>query len=69
MICGPGSPASTGRTLLIVGTKDATLAGIRQIKEAVRGSTLVELEGAGHISNVEQPAAFTGAIRDFLSRA
>ena len=57
------------RTLLIVGTKDATLAGIRQIKEAVRGSALVELEGAGHISNVEQPAAFTGAVVDFLSQA
>src|SRR5260370_28114681 len=56
-------------TLLIVGTKDATLAGIRQIRDAVRGSFLVELEGAGHISNVEQPTAFTGAIQDFLSRA
>jgi 3-oxoadipate enol-lactonase len=54
-------------TLLLVGTKDATLAGIRQIREAVRGSTLVELEGAGHISNVEQPAAFSRAIRDFLN--
>jgi 3-oxoadipate enol-lactonase len=57
------------RTLLMVGTKDATLPGIRQIKEAVCGSTLVELEGAGHICNTEQPAAFTGAIRDFLSAA
>ena len=57
------------RTLLIVGTKDATLAGIRQIKDAVRGSALVELEGAGHISNVEQPAAFTRAVVDFLSRS
>ena len=57
------------RTLLIVGTKDATLAGIRQIKEAIRGSNLVELEGAGHISNVEQPAAFTRAVADFLSQA
>jgi len=56
------------RTLLIVGTKDATLAGIRQIKETVPGAELVELEGAGHISNVEQPAAFTRAIRDFLAR-
>ena len=56
-------------TLLIVGTKDATLAGIRQIRDAVRGSFLVELEGAGHISNVEQPTAFVGAIQDFLSRA
>jgi 3-oxoadipate enol-lactonase len=64
----PGLPAIDRRTLLIVGTKDATLAGIRQIKEAVRGSALVELEGAGHISNTEQPAVFTGAVRDFLSQ-
>jgi 3-oxoadipate enol-lactonase len=65
----PGLAGIDQRTLLIVGTKDATLPGIRQIKEAVRGSALVELEGAGHISNMEQPAAFTGAIRDFLSPA
>jgi 3-oxoadipate enol-lactonase len=51
-----------------VGTKDATLAGIRQIRDTVPGAVLVELEGAGHISNVEQPEAFTRAIRDFLSR-
>jgi 3-oxoadipate enol-lactonase len=56
-------------TLLIVGTKDATLAGIRQIKEAVPGAALVELEGAGHISNLEQPAAFTGAVKEFLGKA
>jgi 3-oxoadipate enol-lactonase len=65
----PGLGAIDRPTLLMVGTKDATLAGIRQIKEAVRGSALVELEGAGHISNTEQPAAFTGAIRDFLAQA
>jgi 3-oxoadipate enol-lactonase len=65
----PGLAGIERRTLLIVGTKDATLAGIRQIKDAVRGSALVELEGAGHISNLEQPAAFTRAIRDFLNEA
>ena len=65
----PGLAGIDRRTLLVVGTKDATLAGIRQIKEAVRGSALVELEGAGHISNVEQPAAFTRAVVDFLSQA
>jgi 3-oxoadipate enol-lactonase len=65
----PGLPGIDRRTLLIVGTKDATVGGIRQIKEAVRGSALVELEGAGHISNVEQPAAFTRAVSDFLSQA
>jgi pimeloyl-ACP methyl ester carboxylesterase len=35
----------------------------------VPGAALVELEGAGLIFNVEQPAAFSRAIRDFLSRA
>jgi 3-oxoadipate enol-lactonase len=65
----PGLGGIDRRTLLIVGTKDATLAGIRQIKEAIRGAALVELDGAGHISNLEQPAAFTGAVRDFLTRA
>jgi 3-oxoadipate enol-lactonase len=63
-----GLAGITSPTLLIVGTKDATVAGIRQIKEAVKGSQLVELEGAGHIANVEQPKAFTAAIRDFLAR-
>ncbi|SRR6266700_1869632 len=63
----PGLAGIDRPTLLIVGTKDATLAGIRQIKEAVRGSALVELDGAGHLSSLEQPAAFTGAIREFLS--
>ena len=62
----PGLGAIGHPTLLIVGTKDATLAGIKQINAAVKGSKLVELEGAGHLSNLEQPAAFTGAIQDFL---
>jgi 3-oxoadipate enol-lactonase len=65
----PGLAGIDLPTLLMVGTKDATLAGIRQIKEAVRGSALVELEGAGHIANLEQPAAFTRAIQDFLKPA
>jgi 3-oxoadipate enol-lactonase len=65
----PGLGSIDRPTLLIVGTKDATLAGIRQIKEAVRGAGLVELAGAGHIANVEQPAAFTRAVRDFLAGA
>ncbi|HEY3642101.1 MAG TPA: alpha/beta fold hydrolase [Xanthobacteraceae bacterium] len=65
----PGLASIDRPTLLIVGTKDATLAGIRQIKDAVRGAALVELEGAGHISNLEQPAAFTRAVREFLPQA
>jgi 3-oxoadipate enol-lactonase len=62
----PGLAGITHPTLLIVGTKDATVPGIRAINGAVRGSKLVELEGAGHLSNLEQPAAFSRAIVDFL---
>jgi 3-oxoadipate enol-lactonase len=62
----PGLGGIGRPTLLVVGTKDATLVGIRQIKEAVPGASLVELEGAGHLSNLEQPQAFSRAIRDFI---
>jgi len=65
----PGLAGISRPTLLIVGTKDATLAGIKQIKEAVPGAALVELEGAGHLSNLEQPQAFTRAVRDFIKPA
>ena len=62
----PGLPAIDRPTLCIVGTKDATLAGMEAINAAVPGSKLVKLEGAGHLSNLEQPGAFTKAIQDFL---
>jgi pimeloyl-ACP methyl ester carboxylesterase len=32
----------------------------------VKGSRYVELPGAGHISNLDDPKGFTGAVRDFL---
>lgn len=62
----PGLTGIDRPTLLVCGTKDATFPGMKQIKEAVPGAGLVELEGAGHISNVERPAAFTRAIWDFI---
>jgi 3-oxoadipate enol-lactonase len=63
----PGLAGIGHPPLLICGTKDATFAGMKQIKDAVPGATLVEIAGAGHISNVEQPAAFTRAVRDFIA--
>jgi 3-oxoadipate enol-lactonase len=65
----PGLAGISRPPLLICGTKDATFAGIQQIRDAVSGATLVEINGAGHIANLEQPAAFTAAIRDFLGQA
>jgi 3-oxoadipate enol-lactonase len=62
----PGLAGIKNPILLICGTKDATYPGIQAINAAVPGSALVNIEGAGHISNVEQPEKFTKAIRDFL---
>lgn len=62
----PGLAGIKNPLLLMCGTKDATYPGIQAINAAVPGSKRVDLEGAGHISNVEQPAKFTQALRDFL---
>jgi len=62
----PGLAGIKRPVLCVVGSKDATVAGMEQINAAVPGSKLVQLEGAGHLSNLEQPAAFSHAIRDFL---
>src|SRR6266852_6130930 len=48
------------RVLFVVGEKDGTTpAAMRQLHETVGGSRFVELTGAGHISNLDQPDAFT----------
>jgi 3-oxoadipate enol-lactonase len=62
----PGLAGIRNPVLLICGTKDATYPGIKAINAAVPGSKLVDIEGAGHISNTEQPEKFTGAVLDFL---
>jgi len=61
-----GLPGIKRPTLLIVGTKDATVPGIKLINQSVPGSRVVELEGAGHLSNLEQAQRFTDAVREFL---
>jgi 3-oxoadipate enol-lactonase len=63
----PGLPGIKLPVLCVVGTKDATVAGMEQISGSVPGSKLVKLEGAGHLSNLEQPQAFADALRDFLT--
>jgi pimeloyl-ACP methyl ester carboxylesterase len=35
---------------------------------AISGSQLVRIPGAGHMSNLEQPAAFNEALITFLNR-
>src|SRR5580658_3034886 len=52
--------------LFLGGEKDAATAPMRKLNEKLPGSKFVALEGAGHISNMDRPAEFTKAIRDFL---
>ena len=54
-------------TLLIWGEEDARspLAVARQFHEAIPGAELVTIPRAGHMSNLEQPALFNRAVRDF----
>ena len=48
--------------------KDGTTpAAMKKMHETLKGSRFVELPGAGHISNMDQPALFTRAVREFLS--
>jgi 3-oxoadipate enol-lactonase len=55
--------------LFMVGEKDAPAPAMRKLNEQLPGSRYVELKGAGHISNMERPAEFTQAIRDFIAAA
>jgi 3-oxoadipate enol-lactonase len=53
--------------LFLVGEKDAPGPAMRKLNEKLPGSRYVELAGAGHISNMDRPAEFTKAIRDFIA--
>jgi 3-oxoadipate enol-lactonase len=61
-------PTITCPTLVIVGEDDqATPVTESQfIADRISGSTLVTIAGAGHLSNLEQPDAFTHALMTFL---
>ena len=62
----PGLGAISRPVMVVVGTKDAMLAGSRQIHADVPGSTIVELEGAGHLSNVDRPDEYNRALERFI---
>jgi pimeloyl-ACP methyl ester carboxylesterase len=54
-------------TLLIWGELDARspLAVARQFQEAIPHAELVVIPGCGHVSNLERPARFNEAVREF----
>jgi 3-oxoadipate enol-lactonase len=55
-------------TLIIVGEEDVItpLKDARRMQAAIAGSHLEVLKGAGHLSNVERPAAFNTVMTEFL---
>ena len=57
-------------TLVVVGDQDimTPLADAERMHAGIRGSELVVLSGAGHLSNMETPYAFNAAVSAFLSR-
>ena len=60
----------TRPALFIAGSKDGiTPAAMKDMNARLAGSRYVELEGAGHISNLDRPAEFTRAVREFLGAA
>jgi pimeloyl-ACP methyl ester carboxylesterase len=54
--------------LLIWGADDARSPPIcgEKMRDRIRGSRLVVIPDAGHVSNVEQPARFNAEVRTFL---
>jgi 3-oxoadipate enol-lactonase len=56
--------------LFLAGEKDAggaVATAMKGLHQALPGSRYVELPGAGHISNLDDPAGFSQALRDFLT--
>ncbi len=57
------------RALFIAGAEDIATPGdnMRLMHRALGGSEFVEIASAGHLSNMEQPEAYTETLRNFLS--
>lgn len=63
----PVLPGIKAPTQFVCGGEDAVLPGTKILHQGVVDSTFVEIPGAGHLSNVEQPERFTQVLRDFLT--
>lgn len=57
-------------TLVIVGREDVftPMSQAQRLHDAIPGSELVVIEGAGHFNYAEQPEAFFSAVRSWLER-
>ncbi|MFL6333305.1 MAG: alpha/beta fold hydrolase [Pyrinomonadaceae bacterium] len=61
-------PSVNVPTLIVVGSQDSITppADAQAMSAQIEGSRLVVVEGAGHLSNVEQPEQFNRALVEFL---
>jgi 3-oxoadipate enol-lactonase len=66
----PGLASVVVPTLVIVGEHDAVTPPLAagKIADAVKGSELQTIPGAGHLSNLENPEAFNKAVIAFLKK-
>jgi pimeloyl-ACP methyl ester carboxylesterase len=55
-------------TLVVVGAEDGLIPPVESEKmaKAVKGAKLVKVPHAGHLSNLENPAAFDAALLAFV---
>jgi pimeloyl-ACP methyl ester carboxylesterase len=61
-------PSIAVPTLVVVGSEDAAFLGAASYLTAkIPGARQVVIEGAGHISNLDQPEQFNDAVAGFLS--
>jgi pimeloyl-ACP methyl ester carboxylesterase len=56
--------------LVIVGSEDSLTpaAEAEAMHRAIRGSRMQVIEGAGHLSNLEQPHQFDTALGEFIQQ-
>ena len=57
-------------SLVVTGDEDAIIPieEARVLQAGIRGSSLEVITGAGHLSNLERPAAFNHVVSEFLAR-
>ena len=55
-------------TLVVVGAEDkiSPPAEMAEMASAISGSRLLEIAGAGHLSNLEKPNDFVDAVANFI---
>ncbi len=58
-----------GPALVVVGSDDSITppAKAKEMAALIGGSRWVQIEGAGHLSNLEKPEAFNAALSEFLA--